>query len=72
METCIQSLVTSVWFHVLVLVLVAWEMTWKLLAMWKAAQKREVVWFILLAIVNTVALLPIIYLIINRSSKDKK
>ncbi len=70
MDACFLP-ITALWFKVLLVVLVLWDSVWKLLAMWKAAQKKEVVWFILLAVINTVGLLPIAYLIINRPCKTK-
>ncbi len=47
---------------VLIGVLVAWEIIWKLIAMWNAARRGSKVWFIVLALVNTIGILPIIYL----------
>jgi len=55
-----------------------WTAVWKLLAMWKAAQKKSPVWFILLAIINTVGILPILYIFIfsemgkNKPQKAKR
>ncbi len=41
--------------------LVIWETVWKLLAMWKAAQHKQPIWFVILGLLNTVGLLSIIY-----------
>ena len=46
----------------LVVVLVAWELVWKGLALWRAAQRGSKPWFIVLLILNTVGILEIIYL----------
>lgn len=43
------------------ILLVIWETVWKLLAMWKAAQHKQPVWFVILALLNTLGLLSIIY-----------
>lgn len=72
METCIQPLLESVWLQIVIAVLVVWEMVWKLIAMWKAAGKKQLAWFLCIAIFNTVGILPIIYLIINKSCKPKE
>lgn len=53
------SLGISIWLTV---VLLAWSMVWKLLALWKSARKGSVAWFIVLAIINTVGILPILYI----------
>jgi hypothetical protein len=39
----------------------AWSLAWKGLALWKAAQKSQKIWFIVLLIVNTVGMLDILY-----------
>ncbi len=39
-----------------------WTLTWKLLGLWRAARKGSMVWFIILAIFNTVGVLPILYI----------
>ena len=50
--------------------LVVWSITWKALALWKAARNRQLVWFILLFIINTAGVLAIIY--IYYFQKEKK
>lgn len=56
---------------VLVIILGLWELVWKLMALWKSARLNQPVWFILLAILNTVGILPIIYLLIYRNKKTE-
>ncbi len=46
--------------------ILCWEVLWKLMAMWRAARKRQPVWFVLLAVLNTGGILPILYLIFTR------
>jgi hypothetical protein len=50
------------WLIVIFFALAVWEMVWKGMALWKAAQAKESTWFICLLIFNTVGILPIIYL----------
>lgn len=50
----------------LLIFLIAWEAVWKVIAMWKAARKNELAWFICLAFINTAGILPIIYIVLNR------
>ena len=48
----------------LLVVIIIWEAVWKLLALWKSARKGSVVWFIALAIFNTIGILPILYIFV--------
>lgn len=58
------------WIIPLVIVLILWDATLKLLAMWRAAQRKELLWFLVIAIINTAGILPLIYLIINKEKKE--
>jgi hypothetical protein len=46
--------------------LVLIDLTLKGLALWLAAKKDQKVWFVVLLILNTVGILPAIYLFLNR------
>jgi len=50
--------------------LIAWELVWKIVAMYKAGQQKELWWFICIFIFNTFGLLPIIYLLIDSVKKE--
>jgi len=39
-----------------------WDLVWKGLALWKASQNRQRNWFILVLIINSVGILPILYI----------
>lgn len=41
---------------------VAWSMAWKGIALWRAGRNSHLVWFIVLFIVNSLGILPIIYI----------
>ena len=61
----------------LIYVIVVWEIIWKLLALWKAAQHKHLAWFIVLGVVNTIGILPILYIYVfsklhHPSFKKKK
>lgn len=47
----------------LVIIMIAWEAIWKLIALWKAGRHDQLNWFICIALINTVGILPIIYLL---------
>ena len=48
------------------------ELALKGLALWKAARKNQMYWFIALLVLNTAGILPVVYLLIDRASKKKK
>jgi len=50
-----------------IILLILWEVVWKLLAMWRAAQNNQPGWFICLAFINTMGILPIIYLLMVKN-----
>lgn len=58
-----------VWFIPVLVILVVWDTVWKLIAMWKAGRNNHLAWFICIAIFNTVGVLPIVYLLIERGKK---
>ncbi len=68
MNAAEQLFARSPWiFAVLV-----WTMPWKGLALWKAAKRGHQRWFIILLLVNTLAILDILYIaIFSRTNKAK-
>ncbi len=50
-------------FTVLILIAVAWEVVWKAIALWRAARNGHLVWFIFILIINSLGILPIIYIV---------
>ncbi len=44
------------------LVLVIWVLIWKGIALWKASRKRQVLWYGILLILNTLGILEILYI----------
>ncbi len=49
----------AIWLLILVIV---WTLPWKGYALWLSARRGEKWWFIILLVVNTLALLEIIYI----------
>jgi len=56
----------------IVLILVTWELIWKGIALWKSARNGHKYWFVILLVINTVGILPIIYLLYLKFSQKKK
>ncbi len=59
----------KVLFIVIVVILALWEVIMKLIAMWKAARNSHKVWYICIALFNTIGILPLIYILINRKKQ---
>ena len=53
------------------LVIIVWTVSWKGVALWKAARRNEKYWFIALLVLNTLAILEIIYIFVL-SKREKK
>jgi len=53
------------------LLILAWTLPWKGIALWKAAKNSHKVWFIALLVVNTLAILEIIYIFYFAKKKSE-
>ncbi|MFH1423346.1 MAG: DUF5652 family protein [Candidatus Nealsonbacteria bacterium] len=63
----LDSLLNSNWLYLLL----AWVLPWKGVALWKAAKNSQKKWFIALLVVNTLALLEIVYIFYFSKPKQK-
>lgn len=61
----------TITFLLLWLVLAIWDSTWKALGLWKSAKKGHLVWFVFIFIINSLGILPILYIFIF-SERNKK
>jgi hypothetical protein len=52
----------STWMPLLMVLFIAWTVPWKGVALWRSARNKHLVWFIVILIVNTLAILEIIYI----------
>ncbi|MEI6650283.1 MAG: DUF5652 family protein [Candidatus Moraniibacteriota bacterium] len=48
--------------RVIFIIVFLWSLPWKGVALWKAARNGHTAWFVILLVVNTVALLEIVYI----------
>lgn len=62
-----QTLIENQWLLGLIIL---WVLPWKGLALWKAAKNGHKRWFISLLILNTLAILEIIYIFCFSKKKD--
>ncbi len=56
----------------LILLIGLWTLPWKGVALWKSAQQNQKWWFIALLVLNTLALLEILYIFVFSKKKDSK
>ncbi len=47
----------------LIILFAIWDVVWKGIALWRAARNGNVIWFIFILIVNSLGILPIIYIL---------
>jgi len=50
---------------------VIWEMIWKGIGLWRAGRNKQVGWFVFIFILNTLGILPIIYLLFFQRKPKK-
>lgn len=62
-----QYLTQNPWVLVL---LALWVLPWKGVALWKAAKQSDKKWFIVMLVLNTLAILEILYIFIFSKKKD--
>ena len=55
---------------ILIVVLGIWELVWKLIALWRAGRNNQLGWFICIALINTIGILPIIYILQQKRRKN--
>lgn len=68
----LQDINLETWQVVLLIVAAVWELTWKGFALWRAAKRNHSAWFFLLLVLNTVGVLPIIYLLATNGHKEDR
>jgi hypothetical protein len=63
---------TILWLLPIIIVLAVWEAVWKLIALWKSARNNHLAWFICIAVINTIGILPIIYILMHKKETTEK
>ena len=53
-----------------IIILIIWELVWKLIALWKAGRNNHLAWYICLAVINTIGILPIVYIFMQRKKSE--
>ena len=70
MESMLETFLQDNFF--LLILVAALTLPWKGVALWRAAGRREKAWFVVLLIVNTLAILEIIYIFaVSKKQKNE-
>lgn len=56
-----QFIVQNPW---IIWLMILWTLPWKGVALWKSAKNKHTVWFIVLLVCNTLAILEILYIFV--------
>lgn len=56
-----QLIRQNLWF---ILLLILWQVPWKGWALWKAARLNDKKWFIVLLVIQTIAIIDILYIFV--------
>jgi len=71
MERLQHLIVAFAWLLPLFIFCALWDFIWKLTGMWRAGRNNDLAWFICIAIFNTLGILPIIYLLLNKNRTEE-
>ncbi len=63
------ELLTNPIIITLIVIVAIWDGIWKLIGLWKSARNNDLVWFVCIAIFNTVGILPIIYILSKKKEE---
>lgn len=55
----------------IIIISILWTLPWKGVALWKTARNHDKVWFTLLLIINTLAILEILYIFVFSKREQK-
>ena len=51
----------------LFIIVILWDLFWKGIALWYAARRGSKPWFVIILVVNSIGILPIVYLLMTKS-----
>ena len=58
-------------FITVITVLAIWSLPWTAIALWKAARRKDYVWFVIFTIIHTAGILDIIYIFLISKNKPE-
>ena len=55
-----------------IVIVLIWSLVWKGIALWKSARKKQMIWFIVILVINTIGILEILYIFVFSKFGEKK
>lgn len=59
------------WLVPVIITLSIWELVWKGIALWKCGRHKQLAWFIAILLLNTLGILPILYLLFFQKKRRR-
>ena len=59
------------WLLPFIIFSILWDSIWKLIGLWKAGRNNDLPWFICIGVFNTLGVLPIIYILLDKYKSKK-
>ena len=60
------------WIIPVIIVLALFDAVMKAIAMWRSARNNQLAWFVCIAVFNTIGILPIVYLVLDKQKETKQ
>jgi methionyl-tRNA synthetase len=61
------------WLNLSLLIVGAgWSAVWMSIALWKAARRKDIIWFVIILLIHTMGILDIIYIFFISNKKQEK
>ncbi len=57
-------------FFIILIIIMIWSGIWKAIALWKSARNKQIAWFIVLCVFNTIGILEILYIAFWQKDKN--
>lgn len=63
--TSMEQVMNSPWFWLAIV----WSIAWKAWALWRAAKNNDLIWYLVMMVVNTLGLIEIVYIFLFSNKK---
>ena len=60
------------WRTFWIILAIAWSLPWKSWGLWKAARNKQRIWFMSMIIIQSVGILPILYIFFFQKNKNNR
>jgi hypothetical protein len=63
--------INPIWVYLIIVVSI-WDLVWKIISSWRAGRNNQPVWFVFLLVLNTMGILPLVYLAWFQKNQNPK